>query len=111
MNTPVLSRSAPDATTMEPSRPIEAVISATATKVTYTGSGGVVIGAISSSEFTVLFGLVLAIGGFAVNWYYKRKLTRTEIHLLHEKNDREREEHKARMAEYRDAVRLSRADP
>jgi hypothetical protein len=110
MNMPVLSRSAPDATTMEPSRPIEAVISATATKVTYTGSGGVVIGALTYSDFTVLVGLVLAIGGFIVNWYYKSKQTRTEIHLLHEKNDREREAHEARMTEYREAAKLSRAD-
>ena len=53
-----------------------------------------------SSEFAVLFGMLLGMAGFLVNWYYKHKLTRAEIRLMQEKNERERAEHAARMGMY-----------
>ena len=52
---------------------LEATISAVASKATYTGAGTSVMGWVLSSEFTILIGLLVAIGGFLVNWYYKAK--------------------------------------
>lgn len=69
-------------------------------KATYTGAGMTISGWLLSSEFAVLVGMVLGTAGFAVNWYYKHKLTRIEIQLLKEQNERERAEHAARMGMY-----------
>lgn len=75
MKASLFSRSAESAgsTAMEPTKTIEAAIAASASKATYAGSGSVIMGFITSSEFTIIMGLVLAIGGFIVNWYYKAK--------------------------------------
>jgi len=68
---------------------LEATISAAASKATYTGAGTSVMGWILSSEFTILMGLMVAIGGFLVNWYYKAKEDR-----------RQQAEHDRRMGLY-----------
>lgn len=52
---------------------IEAAASAVASKSQYGGAATSVLGWLLSSEFTVVVGLLVAIGGFAVNWYYKAK--------------------------------------
>lgn len=53
--------------------PIEAVISGAASKITYAGAGGSFLGWLTSSEIIGLIGILLAVGGFIVNWYYKHK--------------------------------------
>lgn len=65
---------------------VEAAISAGASKVTYGGAGTVGIGWLLSNEATVLAGLLIAVAGFAVNWYYRAKQDR-----------RAEAEHKAHM--------------
>lgn len=52
---------------------IDATVSATASKVTYGGAGMTIGGWFLSSEFAVLVGMLVGIGGLVVNWYYKHK--------------------------------------
>jgi len=52
---------------------IEAAASAVASKSTYGGAATSVLGWLLSSEFTVVMGIVVAVAGLAVNWYYKAK--------------------------------------
>lgn len=67
---------------------VEAALAASASKATYTGAGMSITGWLLSNEFAVLFGLLLGLAGFLLNWYYKHK------------DDRRRErEHAARMSE------------
>jgi len=63
----------------------EAAIAATASKATYGGAGTSVFGWLMSNEFAVVMGIVLALGGFAVNWYYKAK---EDGRQQHEHDDR-----------------------
>lgn len=65
---------------------LEVAASAVASKTTYGGAVTSVLGWVLSSEFTVVFGIVVALAGLAVNWYYKAKADR-----------RSEAEHKARM--------------
>jgi MFS superfamily sulfate permease-like transporter len=44
-----------------------------ATKVQYTGAGGAAFFGLTLNELGVLVGIVIAILGFLVNWYYKHK--------------------------------------
>ena len=71
-----------------------------ASKGMYTGAGMTVGGWWTSNEFLGLAGLLIATFGFAVNWYYKHKLTLAEIRALEAKEAREAEEHRARMGMY-----------
>ena len=57
---------------------VEAAVAASASKATYTGSGMFITGWILSSEFAVLFGLLLGLAGFLVNWYYRAKEDRRQ---------------------------------
>jgi len=52
---------------------LEVAASAVASKSTYAGAGASVLGWLLSSEFTVVVGIVVAVAGLAVNWYYKAK--------------------------------------
>jgi hypothetical protein len=64
----------------------EATMAAAGSKATYTGAGTSIMGWMLSSEFGILVGVVLGVGGFVVNWYYRAK------------EDRRREaEHNCRM--------------
>ncbi len=67
----------------------ETTISTVASKATYSGAGTSVVGWVLSSEFTLVFGLLVAIGGFFVNWYYKYK-----------EDKRQQAEHERRMGLY-----------
>jgi hypothetical protein len=69
---------------------IEVGVAAVASKSTYAGAGTSFLGWLLSSEFTVIFGIVVAFAGLAVNWYYKAKADR-----------RSEAEHGARMARLR----------
>ena len=79
---------------------IETTLAATGSKATYTGAGMTVGGWMLSSEFAVLFGMLIGLAGLVVQWYYKHKLTMAEIRLKEEQADREREAHAARMGMY-----------
>lgn len=61
-----------------------------ASKVTLAGAGITGWGWLASNEFLGLVGAVVAIGGLAVTWYYKR-----------EANQRHAAEHQLRMARLR----------
>jgi hypothetical protein len=83
---------------------VEAAIAAAGSKATYTGSGVVLSGWFFSSEFAVFVGIVIGVLGFLVNWFYKHKLTNTEIQfkleelqLKQEQNEREKIEHKFKL--------------
>lgn len=68
---------------------IDATIAAAASKATQVGAGTSVISWFMSSEFGVIFGVVLGIGGLAINWYYK-----------HKEDKRREAEHQRRMGLY-----------
>lgn len=71
------------------SHTIDATMAAIGSKATYTGAGASVMGWMLSSEFGVLIGLMLGIGGFALNWYYR-----------HKEDKRQQAEHDRRMGLY-----------
>lgn len=69
-------------------------------KATYLGAGVTVGGSLGMNQMVGLAGLVLTLLTFAVNWYYKHKLTRAEITSMQAREARELEEHRARMGLY-----------
>jgi hypothetical protein len=83
------------------SHAIEATLAATGSKATYTGAGMTVGGWMLSSEFAVLFGMLIGLAGLGVQWYYRHKLTNAEIEVLRERNERDRAAHELRMTEIR----------
>jgi len=56
----------------------DATMAAVGSKATYTGASASVVAWLLSSEFGILVGVLLGIGGLAVNWYYKAKHDRRE---------------------------------
>jgi hypothetical protein len=72
--------------TPEQQATFEATMAAAGSKATYTGAGTSVMGWVLSSEFGVLFGVFLGLGGLAINWYYKYK-----------EDKRQQQEHDRRM--------------
>lgn len=67
---------------------LDATLAAAGSKATYGGSGASVVGWLMSSEFGVLVGILIGVGGFCVNWYYR-----------HKQDKREQAEHERRMHE------------
>lgn len=67
----------------------EATMATAGTKATYTGATTSVLGWVLSSEFGILVGVTLGVGGFVVNWYYR-----------HKQDKREQAEHDRRMGMY-----------
>ena len=64
-------------------------MAAAGSKATYGGATTSIVGWVLSSEFGILFGIMLVLGGFCVNWYYK-----------HKEDKRQQEEHDRRMGLY-----------
>lgn len=60
----------------------ETIITDISQKVTYTGAGTGILGFLTSSQFLGLIGVLVALAGFLVNWYYKHKedLRREQAH-------------------------------
>ena len=49
-----------------------------------TGTGMILIGGLSLSDWAIVIGIVCTIGTFAINWYYKRKefqLMQAQAHI------------------------------
>ncbi len=67
----------------------ETTIAAVGSKATYTGASTTIFAWVLSSEFGILLGILMGLGGFAVNWYYK-----------HKQDQREEIEHARRMGMY-----------
>ena len=80
---------------------VDTALATIGSKSTYAGASVTVTGWLLSSEFAVLVGMLLGLAGFLVNWYYRHKLTNTEIRLREAQEQREREEHAAKMELYR----------
>jgi hypothetical protein len=57
---------------------LDSAIAATASKITYTGASTSAVAWVFSSEFGILFGVLIGLGGFVVNLYYKRKQDKRE---------------------------------
>lgn len=70
------------------SEAIEASLAASGAKATYGGAGVSLAGWFMQSNLLSVLGLLVAIAGFAVTWYYKAKQDR-----------RDEEAHKARMSQ------------
>lgn len=80
---------------------VDAALATIGSKSTYAGASVTVTGWLLSSEFAVLVGMLLGLAGFLVNWYYRHKLTNAEIRLREAQEQREQEEHEAKMGLYR----------
>lgn len=59
----------------------EAAAAASASKVMYSGGAAAGAGAIFSNEVLGLLGLLIALAGFLVNWYYRRRQDQREERL------------------------------
>jgi hypothetical protein len=59
-----------------------------ANKATYTGAGASILGWIAASDITASLGMVVAVGGFVTNFFFKWREDR-----------RRQKEHEVRMAE------------
>lgn len=57
---------------------VDVTLAAAGSKATYAGAGTFSLGWFLSSEFGILVGLVIGVGGLLVNWYYSRKRDRRE---------------------------------
>ena len=68
---------------------VDATLAAIGSKATYTGAGASIVGWLTSSQAGILFGIILGVGGFLVNWYYRAKEDR-----------RQQAEHDRRMGLY-----------
>ena len=68
---------------------VDATMAAIGSKATYTGAGASILGWLMSSQAGILFGIMLGVGGFLVNWYYK-----------HKEDKRQQLEHERRMGLY-----------
>lgn len=53
-------------------------MAAVGSKATYTGASTSIVAWVLSSEFGILLGILLGLGGFLVNWYYKHKQDKRE---------------------------------
>lgn len=56
----------------------EATVAAIANKVTYTGGATAFVGGLTANELAAIGGLIVAVVGLVVQWYYKRKADRRE---------------------------------
>ncbi len=56
----------------------EAAAASGASKATYTGAGASVAAGVSGNDWMAILGLLVAVAGFAVNLYYKRKEDRRQ---------------------------------
>lgn len=68
---------------------IDATMAAIGSKATYTGAGASIVGWLTSSQAGIMFGILLGVGGFLVNWYYR-----------HKEDKRQQAEHDRRMGMY-----------
>lgn len=75
--------------TPEQQATFDATMAAAGSKATYTGASASIVGWVLSSEFGILVGLVIGVGGFLVNWYYR-----------HKEDKRQQAEHERRMGLY-----------
>ena len=64
----------------------DAAMATAGSKATYGGATTSIVGWMLSSEFGILVGVLLGVGGFCVNWYYR-----------HKADKREQAEHERRM--------------
>jgi len=64
------------------------------------GGSTMVISGLSMNEFGIVFGMIVGLIGVVIQWYYKHKQTSAEIRVMNERNEREAEEHRARMGMY-----------
>lgn len=65
---------------------VEAAIAAAGSKATYGGASTTVVSWFLSSEFGMLMGILIGLGGLGVNWYYR-----------HKQDKRDQAEHEKRM--------------
>lgn len=68
-----------------------ASVSSAASKTTYAGAASGFLAYLASVDVLAWLGIAIALGGFAVNWYYKRLENKraNEIHQLRIKQWRE----------------------
>lgn len=65
----------------------EIATASVASKSTYAGAASMVLGWIASNEAAILIGMLVAVAGFLVNWYYKAKSDRRAEALLQARLD------------------------
>lgn len=78
-----------DAAQQAASHTVDAAVAGAASKTAYASAGMTVGGWLLSSEFAVLFGMILGLASFCVQWFYK-----------HRDDKRRQAEHAAKMGLY-----------
>lgn len=61
-----------------------------ASKTTYSGAGLTIWGVLLTNEFAVLVGILAAVGGFLVNWHYKRQAAKLDAEARAAKEARDK---------------------
>ena len=74
-----------------------AAVSAHASKATYTGSGLSIFGGLTLNEAAIVVGMLTAILGLAVQWYYKHRSVSAQIRHMEAEDARRQAEHEERM--------------
>ena len=72
---------------------IDLTIAATGSKVTYAGASVTGLGWLLSSQFFGVMGLLIALAGMCINWYYARKASQR----MEKESQLKQEETKLRM--------------
>lgn len=79
---------------------VDASLAAIGSKSTYAGAGMTIGGWYLSSEFAVGAGVLIALAGMFINWYYRHKLTKLDMQLKQKEDMRRQAEHEQRMGMY-----------
>lgn len=63
------------------------------TTALFSGGTTSIVSGLTMNTIGIVFGMVIGLAGLVIQWYYKHKLTRTELLTLRERSQREAEAH------------------
>ena len=79
----------------------DAALASIGSKTTVAGAWVGLLGLLSSQEFLSNVGVIVAVLGFAMSWYYRHKDTKNSQMFREREDARAQEEHELRMKELR----------
>lgn len=88
----------------------DATVASIGSKTTYTGATTALVGWLTVNNVVAILGAVIALAGFVVNAYYRRRDHELTRQLALEREAREREIHQLRIARLRAAHREANED-
>lgn len=84
---------APNATTHLAQTASDTAMAKFGTTALFSGGTTSIISGLTMNAIGIVFGMVIGLLGLVIQWYYKHKLTRTELLTLRERSQREAEAH------------------